>query len=82
VAPINDCDLPREAIPTQWLNEVEVWDALVQRMPLTAVVRNLVKMTAVGLVKPFSSKDLPPPLGAVARPEAGGPALRREAGTA
>ena len=21
-------DLPREAIPTPWLNEVEVWDAL------------------------------------------------------
>jgi hypothetical protein len=25
---INDCDLPREAIQTQWLKEVEVWDAL------------------------------------------------------
>jgi len=35
VALINDCDLPREAIPTQWLNEFEVWDALRQRMPLT-----------------------------------------------
>ena len=52
---INDCDLPREAIPTQWLDEVEVWDALLQRMPLTALVRNLGKMTAVGLVKPFSA---------------------------
>ena len=51
---INDCDLPREAIPTQWLNEVEVWDALLQRMPVTAMVRNLGKMTAIGLVKPFS----------------------------
>ena len=51
---INDCDLPREAIPTQWLNEIEVWDALLQRMPLTALARNLGKMTAVGLVKPFS----------------------------
>jgi 60 kDa SS-A/Ro ribonucleoprotein len=55
VALINDCDLPREAIPTQWLNELEVWDALLQRMPLTALVRNLGKMTAVGLVKPFSA---------------------------
>lgn len=35
-------------------HEVEVWDALVQRMPLTALVRNLGKMAAVGLVKPFS----------------------------
>jgi len=51
---INDFGLPREAIPTQWLNEVEVWDALLQRMPLTALVRNLGKMSAVSLVKPFS----------------------------
>ena len=51
---INDFDLPREAIPTQWLNEVAVWDALLQCMPLTALVRNLGKMTAIGLVKPFS----------------------------
>src|SRR5690606_4531802 len=38
---ITDFDLPREAIPTRWLNEVAVWDALLQRMPLTAMVRNL-----------------------------------------
>jgi 60 kDa SS-A/Ro ribonucleoprotein len=54
VSLITEHDLPREAIPTQWLNEVEVWDALLQRMPLTAMVRNLGKMTAIGLVKPFS----------------------------
>jgi hypothetical protein len=51
---IHDHDLPREAIPTQWLNEAEVWDALLQRMPVTALVRNLGKMTAIGLVKPLS----------------------------
>ncbi len=44
-----------DAIPTQWLNEVEVWDALLQRMPVTALVRNLGKMTAIGLVKPLSA---------------------------
>ena len=47
-------DLPREAIPTQWLNEVAVWDALLQRMPMTAMIRNLGKMTSAGLVEPFS----------------------------
>jgi 60 kDa SS-A/Ro ribonucleoprotein len=52
---ITDFDLPREAIPTQWLSEVAVWDALLQRMPMTAMVRNLGKMTSVGLIKPFSS---------------------------
>src|SRR5216117_2780844 len=51
---ITEHDLPREAIPTQWLNEVAVWDALLQRMPMTATVRNLGKMTSVGLLKPFS----------------------------
>jgi 60 kDa SS-A/Ro ribonucleoprotein len=55
VALINDHDLPREAIPPQWLNEVEVWDALLQRMPMAAMVRNLGKMTAIGLLKPFSA---------------------------
>jgi 60 kDa SS-A/Ro ribonucleoprotein len=47
-------DLPREAIPTQWLNEVAVWDALLANMPMTAMIRNLGKMTAIGLVHPFS----------------------------
>ena len=51
---IDEFDLPREAIPTQWLNEVTVWGALLERMPITALVRNLGKMTAIGLVKPFS----------------------------
>src|SRR4029450_3079999 len=43
-----------EAIPTQWLSEVAVWEALLQRMPMTAMIRNLGKMTAIGLIKPFS----------------------------
>ena len=51
---ITEHDLPREAIPTQWLNELEVWDALLQHMPLTAMIRNLGKMTAIGLIKPLS----------------------------
>jgi 60 kDa SS-A/Ro ribonucleoprotein len=51
---IDEFDLPREAIPTQWLNEVAVWEALLQRMPMTAMIRNLGKMTSIGLVQPFS----------------------------
>jgi 60 kDa SS-A/Ro ribonucleoprotein len=51
---INEFDLPREAIPTQWLNEVVVWEALLERMPMTAMIRNLGKMTSLGLVAPFS----------------------------
>jgi 60 kDa SS-A/Ro ribonucleoprotein len=51
---IDEFDLPREAIPTQWLNEARVWEALLERMPMTAMVRNLGKMTSIGLIKPFS----------------------------
>src|SRR5216684_2874165 len=51
---IDEFDLPREAIPTQWLNEAKVWETLLERMPMTAMIRNLGKMTAIGLIKPFS----------------------------
>lgn len=47
-------NLPREAVPTDKLNSLEVWDALLQKMPLTAMIRNLAKMTAIGLIKPMS----------------------------
>src|SRR5690242_8471930 len=51
---IDEFNLPREAIPTQWLNEAVVWEALLERMPMTAMVRNLGKMTSLGLLQPFS----------------------------
>src|SRR5438876_4705904 len=51
---IDQFDLPREAIPTQWLNEVAVWDALLVRMPMTAMIRNLGKKTSLGLLAPVS----------------------------
>ena len=51
---IGEADLPREAIPTQWLNEPVVCEALLERMPLTALIRNLGKMTSLGVLAPFS----------------------------
>ncbi len=51
---IGEHNLPREAIPTNWLNSVEVWNALLPHMGLTAMIRNLGKMTALGLLKPLS----------------------------
>jgi 60 kDa SS-A/Ro ribonucleoprotein len=51
---IGEFDLPREAIPTQCLNDAVVWEALLERMPMTAMIRNLGKMTSVGLIQPFS----------------------------
>src|SRR5947209_3309232 len=46
--------LPREAIPTEWLNDRDVWAALLESMPLEAMTRNLAKMTAIGLLVPGS----------------------------
>lgn len=51
---IGDYSLVREHIPTNWLNDVDVWAALLEKMPLHAMVRNLGKMTSIGLLKPFS----------------------------
>jgi 60 kDa SS-A/Ro ribonucleoprotein len=47
--------LPREVLPTEMLNKPEVWEALLQSMPLTAVIRNLATMTRVGLLTPMST---------------------------
>lgn len=46
--------LPREAVPTEWLREPAVWEALLIDMPMTALVRNLATMTRVGLLTPLS----------------------------
>lgn len=52
---IRNYQLPREAVPTQWLDEREVWAALLDSdMPMTAMIRNLATMTRVGLLVPGS----------------------------
>jgi 60 kDa SS-A/Ro ribonucleoprotein len=57
-------DLPREAVPTDWLNDPKVWRALLERMPMTALVRNLGKLSSVGVVTPLGD-GLPPVLSAL-----------------
>lgn len=47
--------LPREAIPNNFLNSPEIWEALLEGMPMTALIRNLGKMTQVGVIKPLSA---------------------------
>jgi 60 kDa SS-A/Ro ribonucleoprotein len=43
--------LPREAIPTQFLTEKSVWNALLESdMPMTALLRNLATLTRVGVL--------------------------------
>jgi len=46
--------MTREMVPTQLLNEAAVWEALLERMPLGALVRNLATLTRVGLLAPGS----------------------------
>lgn len=50
--------LPREAVPTEYLTSPAVWEALLEEMPLEALLRNLATMTRVGLLKPFSAPTL------------------------
>lgn len=45
--------LPRECVPTELLNDVAIWRSLLtsgKGMPVTAMVRNLGKMTSIGLI--------------------------------
>jgi 60 kDa SS-A/Ro ribonucleoprotein len=49
--------LPREALPTEALDKVEVWEALLQEMPMTAMIRNLGTMSKIGLLKPLSAAE-------------------------
>jgi 60 kDa SS-A/Ro ribonucleoprotein len=58
LALIRDLKLPREALPTEWLNDKDVWEALLQDMPLIAMIRNLGVMTSIGLLerKSFMSR--------------------------
>jgi 60 kDa SS-A/Ro ribonucleoprotein len=46
--------LTREMVPTELLTHAVVWEALLDRMPLTALIRNLGVMSKVGLLAPAS----------------------------
>ena len=51
---VRDYRLPREAVRTEHLASPEVWEALLEEMPMTALIRNLATMTRVGLVSASS----------------------------
>lgn len=48
--------LPWEAIPTQWLAEADVWRTLLPHLPLTALLRNLARLTANGVLTPLCAE--------------------------
>lgn len=47
---IRDYRLPREALPTQFLTSPNVWAALLEHMPMEALIRNLATLSRVGLL--------------------------------
>ena len=55
---VREYDLPREALLSQHLAQADVWAALLERMPMTAMIRNLATMTRVGLLTPGSDASV------------------------
>jgi 60 kDa SS-A/Ro ribonucleoprotein len=47
--------LPREALQPEHLTSPDVWEALLDGMPMTALIRNLATMTRVGVLAPGSA---------------------------
>lgn len=52
---IEEYGLPHECVPNEAKSDPKVWEAMLPYMGLTALVRNLGKMTSVGLLKPLSA---------------------------
>ena len=52
---VREYGLPREALQSEHLASPEVWEALLEDMPMTALVRNLATMTRVGVLSPGSA---------------------------
>jgi 60 kDa SS-A/Ro ribonucleoprotein len=51
---INDYGLFHESIPTDIKSNKEIYDALIEGMPLTALIRNLGTMTKLGTIAPLN----------------------------
>jgi 60 kDa SS-A/Ro ribonucleoprotein len=54
---INEYKLPWEAIPTEFLGSSEVWSELLPNLPMTALLRNLGRLTSNGTLKPLSKQS-------------------------
>ena len=54
-AMIIDRNLTWEMVPSEMLDKKEIWGALAQKMPMTALVRNLATLTRLGVIAPMDS---------------------------
>lgn len=62
---IREHRMTHEMVTNEWKGSPEVWEALLESMPMTAMIRNLGKMSNVGLLKPLgkASKSIVDRLG-------------------
>ena len=51
---IDEYNIPREFIPSEHLGTKEVWAALANRMPMTALIRNLATLTRLEIISPMN----------------------------
>jgi len=51
---VSDCKLPWEALDTKWLRSPKVWEVLLPNTPLWALMRNLGRLSDIGLLAPLS----------------------------
>ena len=58
VSLVREHRLTHEMVPSEWKNSPEVWAALLEDMPLGAMLRSLAKMTQVGLLAPMGAASL------------------------
>ena len=57
-----------EMMPSEQLDKPEVWEALAEHMPLTALVRNLATLTRGGVIAPMKSAWVCERLNAIGNP--------------
>jgi 60 kDa SS-A/Ro ribonucleoprotein len=57
IEPVREHRLPHECVPTEMKQYPEVWEALLPDMGLGALLRNLGKLTEVGLLGGFSAAE-------------------------
>lgn len=55
---INEFKLPREVLPTELLNSPEIWEALIEDMGMTALIRNLGKISSMEMTSPLSDTSI------------------------
>jgi 60 kDa SS-A/Ro ribonucleoprotein len=69
---VTDRRVPWEFLPSEVLSSKEVWEALASTIGITALIRNLARMTRIGAIAPFSATN-----GAVVRRLTNAEAIRK-----